>query len=153
VLVDERVAESVAFGRELAAHGARTLSVHEDIGRLWRDELIQVCAAHGAIAGLTSHATLFVADVSARQLGARVRFQGEHDCRGRDVLTHSLRLHWELRGLGRFLAAANTQWPATLAARLAEMPAAIGHLTDERVLTDTPRSESHPGSLFSWLIA
>jgi hypothetical protein len=152
VLVDEALEDSVAFAQELIARGAHPFSVQEDIGRLWFGELGAAFKPGHAIAGLTSHSELLVSTEFARQRGARVRFEGSHDCRGSDVLVHSLRLGEEDRPLSTLLASADTAWPRVLASHMSGL-SRCDALRDDSCRTTTRRTATHPGSLFSWVIA
>ena len=152
VLVDEELEDSVAFAQELIARGAHAFSVQEDVGRLWFGELGAAFKAGHAIAGLTSHSELLVSAEFARQHGARIRFEGSHDCRGSDVLVHSLRLGRDDRPLSALLASADTAWPRMLASRMPSL-SRCDALRDDSCRTTTRRAATHPGSLFSWVIA
>lgn len=152
VLVDEELEDSVAFAQELIARGAHPFSVQDDIGRLWFGELGAAFKAGHAIAGLTSHSELLVSAEFARHHGARIRFEGSHDCRGSDVLVHSLRLGEDDRAMSGLLASADTSWPRLLASRLPNL-SMCDALRDDTCRTTTRRAATHPGSLFSWLIA
>jgi len=152
VLVDEELEDSVSFASVLIAHGAQSFSLRRDIGQLWFGELGAAFNAGHAIAGLTSHSELLVSSAFARAAGARVRFEGAHDCRGRDVLSHSLRLGASDRPFSALLAAADREWPRALAARVMNLSRCDALRTDD-CRTTTQRSATHPGSLFSWLIA
>jgi hypothetical protein len=152
VLVDEDFEDSVMFANELIAHGARAFSVREDIGRLWFGELGNVFATGNAVAGLTSHTELLVCASFARERGARIRFEGSHDCRGSEVLTHSLRIGVEDQRFSASLASAQEDWPRALALRAMNLSRCDALCTDSAVTT-TRRSPSHPGSLYSWVIA
>lgn len=152
VLVDEALEDSIAFAQELTARGAHAFSVQEDIGRLWFGELGAAFRSGHAIAGLTSHSELLVCAEFARPLGARIRFEGAHDCRGSDTLVHSLRLGPQDESLSSMLISADTAWPRALAARMPTL-SRCDALRDEKCSTRTRRSATHPGSLFSWVIA
>jgi hypothetical protein len=152
VLVDEELEDSVAFAQELTARGAHALSVQDDIGRLWYGELGAAFEPGHAIAGLTSHSELLVSAEFARQHGARIRFEGAHDCRGGDTLVHSLRLGIAQQSLSAVLASADAAWPRVLAAHLPSL-SKCDALRAESCKTTTRRTTSHPGSLFSWVIA
>jgi hypothetical protein len=152
VLVDEELEDSVAFANTLAGGGARAFSVHEDLGRLWFGELGEVFKPGHAIAGLTTHSELMVCASFARQHGARIRFEGSHDCRGNDALTHSLRIGVDEPAIGASLASAGKAWPEVLALRITNL-SRCEMLREDTCRTTTQRSSTHPGSLYSWLIA
>ena len=152
VLVDEELEDSVAFARELTARGAHAFSVQDDIGRLWFGELGAAFKPGHAIAGLTSHSELLVSAEFARHVGARIRFEGSHDCRGGDTLVHSLRLGSEDEPVNALLASADAAWPRALAAHMPTLSRCTV-LRDESCVTTTLRTATHPGSLFSWIIA
>jgi hypothetical protein len=152
VLVDEELEDSIAFAQELTARGAHAFSVQEDIGRLWFGKLGAAFKSGHVIAGLTSHSELLVSAEFARQRGARIRFEGAHDCRGSDTLVHSLRLGAQNESLSSVLVSADAAWPRALAARLPTLSRCEA-LRDESCSTTTRRTATHPGSLFSWVIA
>lgn len=153
VVLDDDLEDSVAFARELQLQGAKAFSLQGDIGRLWFGALGEAFAAGKVIAGLTSHSELLICAAFAREHGARVRFEGSHDCRGSDVLTHSLRLATDAPRISALLAAADAEWPRVLALRANELAASAGTLQDDCCRTSTRRAATHPGSLFSWVIA
>jgi hypothetical protein len=152
VLVDEEFEDSVTFANELIARGARAFSVQQDVGRLWFGELGDAFAPGNALAGLTSHTELLVCTAFARERGARIRFEGSHDCRGSDVLTHCLRVGVEDQHFSASLAAAGESWPRALALRVTNL-SRCNALCVDQTLTTTRRSATHPGSLYSWVIA
>jgi len=153
VLMDETIDEARGFAAPLRARGATVLSVVEtDLEELWRRKLHRACVEHSAIAGLTSHSTLFICAGFAREIGARVRHEAQHDCRGCDVLTHRLPAGTRSPALDDALAHAGAHWPLTLAAYIAALPATGVHLNAAVIHTETRRSATHPGTLFSWLI-
>jgi hypothetical protein len=152
VIFDEHFEDSVAFADELIARGAQAFSTQQDLGRLWFGELGRAFTKGASIAGLTMHSELLICSSFTRQHGARARYEGEHDCRGSDVLTHSLRINDATSSMISTLVAADVRWPRTLAASLASVPRADS-FREESCRTQTRRSATHPGSLFSWLIA
>ncbi len=153
VVFDETLEDSLAFAQTLVQRGARAFEIEEDIGRLWFGELGAAFTHGKTIAGLTSHTELLVCESFAREHGARLRYEGAHDCRGSDVLTHTLRLTREEMPFSTALAAAESAWPRTLAARLTALSCVDGGLYEDRCRTQTRRSATHPGSLYSWLLA
>lgn len=152
VLVDEELEDSIAFAQALTARGALAFSVQDDIGRLWFGELGAAFKPGHAIAGLTSHSELLVSAEFARQHGARIRFEGAHDCRGSDTLAHSLRLAAQDEALSAALVSADTAWPRVLASHLPDL-AKCDVMRVTSCSTSTQRTASHPGSLYSWVIA
>lgn len=152
VLVDEELEDSVAFANELIARGARGFAVQQDIGRLWFGELGDAFKSGHSLAGLTSHSELLVCAAFARQVGARVRFEGSHDCRGSELLTHSLRVGVNDQPLSTTLAVAETAWPQVLAAHVTSL-SKCDAMREDSCRTTTRRTPTHPGSLFSWVIA
>jgi hypothetical protein len=153
VIVDEQLEDSVAFAEELVQRGAKPFELQQDIGRLWFGKLGNAFTRGKTLAGLTVHSDLLVCESFARDRGARLRYEGSHDCRGTDVLTHALRLPREESSFSTALVAADVRWPRALAARLTELTICDGTLHEDRCSTRTPRTLSHPGSLFSWVIA
>jgi hypothetical protein len=153
VIFDEALEDSVAFARELSVRGARAFAVQQDLGRLWFGELGAAFGAGSSIAGLTSHSELLICADFARRHGARVQYEGAHDCRGGAVLTHSLRIDPSWQAMSPDLAAADVAWPRVLAARLANLSMSAATLCEDYRRTETRRTASNPGSLFSWVIA
>jgi hypothetical protein len=152
VLVDEELEDSVAFANALIARGAHAFSVQEDVGRLWFGELGRAFKPGSAIAGLTTHSELMVCTAFARQHGARLRFEGSHDCRGGDALTHALRIGIDEPEISTSLASVGRSWPEALALRVTAL-SQCDTLRADTCRTTTQRSPTHPGSLFSWVIA
>ncbi|HYM36575.1 MAG TPA: twin-arginine translocation signal domain-containing protein [Steroidobacteraceae bacterium] len=152
VVVDEDFEDSVAFADELIAHGAKVFSVQQDLGRLWFGELGAAFSAGKSIAGLTSHSEFHICSSFARAHGASVRYEGEHDCRGSEILTHSILMNEEAPILLSKIVAADIHWPRALAAQLAATSCSDTSCR-ETTQTQTRRSATHPGSLFSWMIA
>lgn len=150
---DEELEDSIAFARELGSRGAQLFPIQQDIGQLWFGALGRAFTAGKIIAGMTSHSELLVCEAFGRERGAKLRYEGSHDCRGADVLTHSLRLARDETPFSTLLAAADAQWPRALAAHLPELTIRDGALHEDRCRTTTHRTPTHPGSLFSWLIA
>jgi hypothetical protein len=154
VLMDARYADSHAFAQALQRRGARVIDTATDLGALWYGELGAAwTAAPLRLAGLTPHSDLFVCEGFARGHGARVVYQGSHDCRGVATLTHRLAPTAPLAGLAAALADAGPRWPLRLADRLGRAGRDDRPQGREQVATRTPRAPDHPGTLFSWLIA
>ena len=153
VLVDDELEDSVLFANELTAQGAQAFATRQDIGQLWFGELGRSFTSGKVIAGLTSHSELLVCAAFAREVGARVRYEGSHDCRGSDVLSHTLQIASSAQPFSTMLAAADREWPRLIAAHVGQLAACDGTLHKDRCRTQTQRSATHPGSLFSWVIA
>ena len=153
VIYDEQFADSVAFAEALSARGARAFAVGNDIGRLWFGELGSIVASHVAIAGLTTHSDLHVSLSFARQFGSRLQFEAEHDCRGGEFLTHRIRTRARAQSMDAVFVHADTRWPQALAASLSNYAGGTGALRELKLSTSINRDASHPGSLFSWVIA
>jgi hypothetical protein len=153
VLFDDELEDSVSFARELTAQGARAFETQQDVGHLWFGELGRLFASGKVIAGLTSHSEFLVCAAFAREAGARVRYEGSHDCRGSDVLSHTLQIASSVQPFSTALAAADREWPRFIAAQAGRLAACDGALHEDRCHTQTQRTATHPGSLFSWVIA
>ena len=143
VLVDERFSDSRRFAAALASRGVRVVSLSEDIGRLWYGDLRTHCARSGSfISGLTLHTDLFVSQLFARDCGKALQTVGEHDCRGRTTLVHSLPAGIDLTRIDR--------WPEAVAAAMCDKTVCdAAHVVRSSL---TRRADDHPGSLFSWMI-
>jgi hypothetical protein len=63
-----------AFAADLARHGALSLAVQGDAGKLWYDTLRGVVASGSRrIAGMTTHTDLLILETLARDQGLKVR--------------------------------------------------------------------------------
>jgi hypothetical protein len=118
VLIDERHAESRAFGTRLAARGAAVRAVRDgDVTQLWLNE-IGPAWRHGpvAVAGLTRRPVLFCLEQLAWQHNLRVVFHAEHIVEAgsvrHEVFRCSARAVPELARLG-------SRWPHEVADFLA----------------------------------
>ena len=154
VIVDARYSDSRRFAAVLQQQGARIIDTREDLGLLWYGAL-GAAFRNGPqrIAGLTPHSDLFICDSFGREHGVRLIYEGAHDCRGEQVLSHALRLGAPLAGLAAELQQARAHWPVRLAQRIDLADRTALPSAREHVFTRTRRAADHPGMLFSWAIA
>ena len=155
VLVDPRYADSRAFADELVARGARAFSTETDLAELWRGELGALYAKGGVrVAGLTPHSDLFLSTALASEAGPRATcsFEGWHDCRGAEVITHAVEGGDRAKGLAGDLNAAGAGWAKALAVQVAEAAAQGKPTVRDAAPAKTARGVDHPGSLVSWVI-
>jgi hypothetical protein len=154
VLVDARYSDSRIFAAALRAQGAQVLDTGADLGLLWHGALGRAFAlAPQRLAGLTPYSDLFICAAFAREHGAHLIYEGAHDCRGVECLTHSLRCGASLAGLGAALDQAGALWPERLAQQLGFASRHYRPLRRETVATRAPRAVGHPGMLYSWALA
>ena len=149
VVFDTRLSDSRRFAEYFTTRGVAAFSLQEDIGRLWRGVLATACAQPATrIVGMTQYTELMISQLSAREFGATLHYQGRHECRGRQTLTHELPI--ELNASTMNLS--DTDWPLSLASLL-ESTAVHDRASQVRgVFTGARRAPDHPGTLFSWLI-
>ncbi len=155
VVFNERYADARLFASTFSAHAGTVLPMNGDAGLLWYRKLrASVQNRASRIAGIGTHVDLLVLETLARDAGLRVRYRGEHDCRGALNLTHRMSAGAGSPQLASAMAAAGCSWPAELARALSED--AGDCWTAENPLlacTNAQRSEDHPGLLVSWVLA
>jgi hypothetical protein len=144
VVVDQRFAESVEFGRELALRGAHIYSMRGDVTDVWYSRLYPLWKGGGvAVAGLTGNGVLFCLERLAWDHTLRVVYRGSHQRIAQERLPH---------------ANGNPSWPAALAASIAALesprPAVpMGHALHPVCSTASRGLGRTDSPLFSWVIA
>lgn len=155
VVFNERYADARLFASTLSEYAGAVLPMDGDVGLLWYQKLrAQISARACRVAGMGTHTDLLVLQTLARDAGLRVRYRGEHDCRGALTLTHRMAAGAGSPQLASVMAAAGCSWPAELARALSED--AGDRWTNENPLlacTNAQRSDDHPGLLVSWVLA
>jgi hypothetical protein len=160
VVVDQRFAESVEFGRELGRLGAETYGMHGDVTDVWYSRLYPLWKTGGvAVAGLTASGVLFCLERLGWDHNLRVVYRGSHQRVAADRMQHAMLGRTDWSALARDTASGNTPWPAAVAASIAHTESPCPAVPTGRELqpmcstalrgpgcpTDTP--------LFSWVIA
>jgi hypothetical protein len=124
VLIDDRHAESRAFGARFAGRGVAVRAVPEgDVTQLWLSEIGPAWRrGSAAVAGLTRRPVLFCLEQLAWAHGLRVVFHAEHIVSSAGSTQHQV-----LRCLGKEndlalgeLALLGSRWPARVADLVAE---------------------------------
>lgn len=145
VLVDERFSDSRKFAAVYAEQGATSVSLSEDIGRLWYGRLGELCSqSDTVIAGLTLHTELFVSQQFARERGKSLLQFGVHECRGRRTLTHYLPAKAELQ-----LSHCESWADEVARSMLQSQSMGVDRVAQASQIA---RADDHPGSLYSWMI-
>lgn len=153
VLVDERFAESRAFGREASRLGETVATIQGDVTDFWYRELHQQWQGEALpIAGLTAHGPLFCLERWAWDAGLRVVFRAEHRQAGQGLVHR-------FEGPEAVLADARASisgpaWPAQMA-RLA-VACRQDLCAPAQALINTPGQPVGLGdedALISWVIA
>lgn len=154
VVYDERYSDCRSFADILVRHGATPFPVNGDCGRLWHGALREHLAANrGKVAGLTADSDFVVSRACGRELGLRLIYEGAHDSRGANGVTHRLRSTAYPREIAAAFDSAGAAWAETLAQSLFGGPTHDGAaIFGATVLLKTSCSSDHPGYLTSWLL-
>ena len=152
VVYDERYSDCRLFADILMRHGATPFSVSGDCGRLWHGTLREHLADNpGSVAGLTTDSDFVVSRACGRELGLRLAYEGAHDSRGSNDITHRLRSTAYQREIVAALGS-GASWAETLAQSLRRLPSHdSAGIFGAPVSLKTPRSSDYPGYLTSWL--
>jgi hypothetical protein len=158
VVVDQRFAESVEFGRAFALLGAQTYAMWGDVTEVWYTQLHPLWKAGGvAVAGLTGSGVLFCLERLAWDHGLRVVHRGSHQSFGETGIQHAMLGRADWRAMKVDTADRSTPWPAALATIIAQMespcPAVRSGLALRPVCTTVSADKNTHGALFSWVIA
>ena len=152
VLHDARFADAVLFADTARQAGVTALPTHGDLGALWfgglRDDL---GAMVRRVAGMGRYSDFWIMRQLAADKGLTLKFQAEHDFRGRTALRH--RLPAAATDLQHLLTAADQPWATHIARHVAlsSVDQAPGPLVD--VASATPPAADHPGLLVTWVFA
>jgi hypothetical protein len=151
VLHDERFTDAALFADTAREAGAVVLPTHGDLGALWfgglRDHLGSMVRR---IAGMGRHSDFWIMRQLAADKGLALKFQAEHDFRGRAALLHRVPAQTDLRHL---LAAGDLPWAAHMAQHvtLSAVDDTPGPLME--LASATPAAADHPGLLVTWVFA
>jgi hypothetical protein len=85
---DSRHPGSSAFGTAAARAGCRAVAFPGDVTAMWREALLPLWAAGGAIAGMTTAAGLFCLEQMAKDYWMGVVLRIEHRCPHPGMLAH-----------------------------------------------------------------
>ncbi|HEV3483278.1 MAG TPA: hypothetical protein VGR97_13235 [Candidatus Acidoferrales bacterium] len=153
VVYDERYRDCRAFASVLVRRGATPFPVKGDCARLWYGALRAYLAGNrGNVAGLTTDSDFVVSRACGRELGLRLVYEGAHDSRGSNEVTHRLRSTAYQREIVADLGTDRASWAEMLAQSLLRLPSHdSAAIFCAPVLLKTPRSSDHPGYLTSWL--
>jgi hypothetical protein len=151
VVIDQRHADALSFGRRAADWGAPVRAIEGDITDLWQRELLaRWQAAPAAVAGLTERPALFLLERLSWEHGLRVVYEAEHASSERGV-AHNIVRTADAR-LERVLAEAGSAWPRILADTLL---AGSGVASGDAGPSDAAMAAylGEPTKLYSWIIA
>jgi hypothetical protein len=157
VMYDERYADCGVFADLLACQGAVAFSTSGDAASLWYGPLRAHLARYGGhIAGLTTDSDFVVSRDCGRELSFRTLYEGAHDGRSPERLTHRLRGDHE-HEVRAALLRSDAPWAESLAGALSRLQSSETLLSrsalTETMTVATPRSAHHPGYLTSWLLS
>ncbi len=153
VVYDERYSDCRSFADILVQHGATPFPVNGDCGRLWHGALREhLVGSRGSVAGLTTDSDFVVSRGCGRELGFGATYEGTHDCRGSNCVTHYLQSDAYQQEIAA-LASEDASWAETLAQSLFRLPTHDrGAIFRDPISLKTPSSSDHPGYLTSWLL-
>jgi len=150
VLHDARYSDARKFSAAAARLGAQVMAQEADMIRLWYRELDAFLQSHGNwIMGMTTCSDFMLICDCTATLKRRVIYEGLHDCRGGDTLTH--RLQFRSKKIPRAMDS-GPEWPETLARALCRSRGSDRPLQETVMRSNTRRAEDNPGTLVSWLI-
>jgi hypothetical protein len=154
VVYDERYSDCQLFADVLVRQGATPFPVNGDCGRLWHGVLREHLAEdRGSVAGLTTDSDSVVSRMCGRELGFGAAYEGTHDGRGSNYLTHRLRGCVYEHEIAAALGDEPASWAESVAQLLLHAPSHDGAaIFRGPVSLDTPHSSDYPGYLTSWLL-
>jgi hypothetical protein len=153
VLYDERYSDCRSFADAFIRRGAMAFGTRDEIASLWYGPLRAHFARHrGSVAGLTAHSDLVVSQSCGVELSFRLLYEGSHDCRATDALTHRLRVRGNDNEIAAALPHSRADWARSLADALGRAAWNNGSLLSESPAISTARSDGHPGFLSSWIL-
>ncbi len=149
VIFDERFADCLSFAIAASRLGATVQSIRGDISAIWYHDLYyRWKQASGAIAGLTTHRSLFCLDMFARDAGLRVVHYADHRFRSDGSVDHQV---FGLQGVQQTIRLKRApNWSAeaaNLAMRLPAQSQPVGKRADPLIAPASPQP------LVSWVIA
>ena len=158
VVVDQRFAESVEFGRTLARLGAHTYAMRGDVTDVWYSQLYPLWKAGGvAVAGLTGGGVLFCLERLAWDHGLRVVHRGSHQPFGEDGIQHAMLGAVDPGAIKPRMAGRTTSWATALATSISQMESPCRAVPTGLALRPSCASrrtdKGATSTLFSWVIA
>ncbi len=156
VVYDERYTDCKIFADLLARQGTVVFPTSGDAASVWYGPLRAHLAQYGGhIAGLTTDSDFVVSRDCGRELNLRMLYEGSHDSRSSERLTHRLRGdHQDV--IRAALLRSDVPWAESLANTLGRLPSndnlLNGSAVTETTTVATPRFANHPGYLTSWLL-
>lgn len=148
-IFDERFADCLSFAIAARQLGVTTESIRGDITVLWYHDLYyRWKQAGGAIAGLTTHRSLFCLDMFARDAGLRIVHYADHRIRSDGSVDHRVFGPQGVRQTAHLKRAMNwSAEAANLAMLLPAGPVPVGKTADPLIPWEAPQP------LVSWVIA
>ena len=155
VVYDERYANCRIFAETLARHGAVALPSSGDAVRVWYGTLRRHLADDpGFVAGFTTDSDLTVSRECGRELGLRLVYEGSHDSRASNRLTHRLRGTGAEKEVYAALLRDDIAWPEAIANALGRQPLAarLANVIAGAPVIATSHFATHPAYITSWLL-
>jgi hypothetical protein len=158
VVVDQRFAQSVEFGRSLALLGAHTNAMRGDVTDVWYSQLYPLWKSGGvAVAGLTGSGVLFCLERLAWDHGLRVVHRGSHQPFGENGIQHAMLGAADRGTMKAHAADRNTPWATALATSIGQIESPCpavqpGHALRPVCVTVRAAQDTN-SALFSWVIA
>jgi hypothetical protein len=153
VLYDERYSDCRGFADAFIRRGATPFGTRGDIASLWYGALrAHLARRGGCVAGLTVHSDLVVSQSCGAELNLKPLYEGTHDCRASDALTHRLRIHGNDNEIAAALLHSDADWARSLAHALGQAAWNNDSARSESSAIRTSRSGDHPGFLSSWVL-
>ena len=155
VVYDERYADCRTFADTLARRGAVALPSGGDAVRVWYGALRKrLTHDPGLVAGFTTDSDLTVSRECGRELGLRLVYEGSHDSRASNRLTHRLRGTGAEKEVYAALLRDDIAWPEAIANALACQPLAarLANVIAGAPVIATSHFATHPAYITSWLL-
>ncbi len=153
VLYDERYTDCRGFADAFIRRGATPFGTRGDIASLWYGALrAHLARCGGSVAGLTPHSDLVVSQACGAELDLKPLYEGTHDCRASDALTHRLRIRGNDHEIVAAILHSNADWARPLADALGQAAWSNGSARSQSSAIRTSRSGDHPGFLSSWVL-
>lgn len=150
VLHDARYSDARRFAAAAARLGAMPLAPQLDLMPLWYEQLGPYLQVHAhRLMGMTTYVDFMLIRDCTATLNHRVIYEGLHDCRGGETLTHGLQFRSKKIPLA---VDSGPQWPETLARTLYGERVSDRPSQETLMRTNTRHSADNPGTLVSWLI-
>ncbi len=178
VIYDGRYRDCRLFADTLVRQGAIAFPLNGNFGQwvgadsasVWYGHLRAHLTRHGGrVAGLMTYSDSGVSQSCGRELHLKTVYEGAHDCRCSENLSHRLRSGAEAHEIAAAFVGGNARWPQYLACGLCDFSRSdlrgVASLNDfacggasnpvawAEAFAKTSRSDDHPGYLTSWLLA